>query len=249
MLLRALNRWQAAGLHFSGSLAVIGLYLLLVFLAWYPAPYARIEGVQDVVLILVGVDVVLGPLLTLIVFNAAKASLRWDLTLILVVQLAALAWGVQVTYSQRPLYLAYSPDAAAFSLVAASEIEPGTPPAGLESHGWGGPLEVYVNTRKSGLNAVQLVELGRSSGRRSVANAQWYEALDGHWPELRANAQVNIEERLKLFPAMKPQIEAFLAQAGGSLADYAFITIEGRRKLGFLVFRQSDQSVAGLIAG
>ena len=247
MPLASFNRWQAAGLHFSGSLAVIGLYLLLVVFAWYPAPYARIEGVQDVVLILVGVDVVLGPLLTLIVFNPAKVSLRLDLSLILAVQLAALAWGVQVTYAQRPLFLAYAPAAAAFSLVAASEVEAGAVPAGLESSGWGGPRQVYVNTRKSGLNAAQLVDLSRSTGRRTVAHAQWYEALEGHWAELRDNADVNIEERMRMFPAIRSRVEDFLARVGGAPTDYAFITIEGRRDLGFLVLRQADKTVAGLI--
>lgn len=102
-------RLQAAGLHVLGSMLVIGLFLGLVYGFWYPSPYPIVFSTFDVVKVLIGVDLVLGPLLTLIVFNIAKPrkELVRDMGFILAVQLSALIWGVYVTYSVRPQYLAF----------------------------------------------------------------------------------------------------------------------------------------------
>ena len=45
------------------------------------------------ILLMIGVDVVIGPLLTLIVFDPKKKHLKFDLVVIAALQLAALAYG------------------------------------------------------------------------------------------------------------------------------------------------------------
>ena len=104
-----LFRLQAAGLHLLGSGMVIGAFLWLVYAYWYLPPYQIVYSTLDVVKILIAVDLVLGPLMTLIVFNVAKPrkELVRDLSLILALQLGALSWGVYVTYSVRPQFLAF----------------------------------------------------------------------------------------------------------------------------------------------
>jgi hypothetical protein len=104
-----LFRIRAAGLHLLGSAVVIGLFLWLVYGYWYMHPYEIVFSTIDVVKVLIGVDLVLGPLLTLIVFNIAKPrkELVRDIGVILAFQLAALAWGAHITYSVRPQYVVY----------------------------------------------------------------------------------------------------------------------------------------------
>jgi hypothetical protein len=69
---------------------------LLVFLVWYPNPYREISGGRELFLILVTVDVILGPLITLSIFNPVKAwkVLRRDLAIVGLIQLAALGYGM-----------------------------------------------------------------------------------------------------------------------------------------------------------
>lgn len=107
-----LFRLKAAGLHLLGSAIVIGLFLWLVYGYWYMHPYEVVFSTINVVKVLIGVDLVLGPLLTLIVFNIAKPrkELVRDLGMILAVQLSALAWGTHVTYSVRPQFVAFVGD-------------------------------------------------------------------------------------------------------------------------------------------
>jgi hypothetical protein len=110
--LASINRWQAAGSHLAIS-AIIGLAVLsAMILIWYPPPFFRASGGNDLVLLMVAVDVTLGPLLTLVVFNPGKGlgKLRFDLFVIGACQVAALAYGAHVMFAARPAYLVFAVD-------------------------------------------------------------------------------------------------------------------------------------------
>jgi len=121
-LVRKISRWRAAGIHLLMSvliaLAVVGIMLGL----WYPAPFFEAMGGQRLLLILVVVDVTIGPLITLIIFNTAKKSLKFDLAVIVIVQLAALAYGVVTVFAARPVFAVFYKDR--FDVVSAAEIAP-----------------------------------------------------------------------------------------------------------------------------
>ncbi len=74
------SRLSAAGIHLTLSLAVAALAAWLVFGLWYPYPYREISGGRHLFLIVMAVDVIMGPLRTLAVFNRNKptAELRRD---------------------------------------------------------------------------------------------------------------------------------------------------------------------------
>jgi hypothetical protein len=70
----------------------------------------------------VGVDVVLGPLITLVIFKSGKKGLKFDLAVIALLQVSALVYGVHAVYVVRPVYMVYNVDR--FSLVAAVDLDP-----------------------------------------------------------------------------------------------------------------------------
>jgi hypothetical protein len=120
--LASLNRWQAAGGHLAISALVGVAVLAAMVLVWYPPPYFEAAGGNDLVLLMLGVDVTLGPLLTFAVFNPTKGlgKLRFDLAVIGLCQVAALAYGVHVMFTARPAYLVYAVDR--FDLVMANTL-------------------------------------------------------------------------------------------------------------------------------
>ena len=122
MNLRALNRWQAAAIHVGLSAIIAATVVTVMLVVWYPPPYFNAMGGQRLLKILVGVDVTLGPLLTLIIFNPQKKSLRFDLSVIAALQIAALAYGVWVMFEARPVYAAFAMDR--FDIVSANQLEP-----------------------------------------------------------------------------------------------------------------------------
>lgn len=113
------TRLKASGIHFLLSLLIVSAVLCFLVFVWYPAPLFNLQDLYKVVLTLVGVDIVLGPLLTLIVFNPKKKSLKFDLFFIVIVQIAALSYGLYTSYISRPIYIVFSD--ARFNSVTANE--------------------------------------------------------------------------------------------------------------------------------
>jgi hypothetical protein len=116
-----MSRWKAAALYLVVSAAVGATVLALMMFLWYPPPYFDASGGARLFLVMLGVDVCLGPLVVLVVFNPAKRSLRMDLAMVAAVQFGALLYGMSVMYSARPVYLVFTKDR--FDLVAANEID------------------------------------------------------------------------------------------------------------------------------
>ena len=65
-------RVRAFLIHLSASALLAVMALAVVFGLWYPAPLHAAVGVSAIVLLLVGVDVVIGPLLTCPVVSASE---------------------------------------------------------------------------------------------------------------------------------------------------------------------------------
>ena len=98
---------RAAVAHLLCSVGVALLAGALVFGLWFPYPYRELAGGRELFLLIVAVDVVCGPLLTMVLYNPAKprAELWRDLGLVVIIQLAALGYGLHVVWQSRPVYL------------------------------------------------------------------------------------------------------------------------------------------------
>ncbi len=105
-----MSRWKAAFIHFILSLIMGALVFCVVYFIWYPTPLFKGFGGRNLLTLIISVDVVLGPLLTLIVFKTGKKSLKFDLTVIALLQLAALVYGLHTTAVARPAFLAFAKD-------------------------------------------------------------------------------------------------------------------------------------------
>lgn len=152
MGIRSLNRWQASGGHFLFSACLgIGIFLLFRFL-WYPEALWELAGAGKLMLIILGVDVALGPLLTLLVFNPKKRELLFDLGVIVALQVAALAYGLNVMAQSRPVFLVAAADRIV--LVSANELSAEAISAAAKPEyqrlSWTGPRLVGAESNLSG---------------------------------------------------------------------------------------------------
>ncbi|MEZ5491402.1 MAG: hypothetical protein R3F50_13935 [Gammaproteobacteria bacterium] len=116
-----MNRWEAFTLHFAVSIAVFTGLLGIIMMLWYPGVLFNIDGGWSGLKLVMGVDVILGPLLTLIVFRAGKPGLKFDLGCIAALQIACMAAGVWIVYQSRPIALVFAYDT--FYSLAANEFE------------------------------------------------------------------------------------------------------------------------------
>lgn len=98
---------KAAAIHLSMSLLIVGILALLIFKVWYPIPLAQATGVFIIFTITFIVNLLTGPLLTLVVYKKNKKSLIFDLVVIVIIQTAALSYGVYSLSQARPVWLTF----------------------------------------------------------------------------------------------------------------------------------------------
>src|ERR1700730_7801055 len=103
-------RLKAFGLHLLGSASVLALILGALYFGWYRWPGWYLTDVARVVMVMIGVDVVIGPLLTCVIANQKKPrrELKRDIGMIVAAQLCALLYGSVSLWNGRPLYYAFS---------------------------------------------------------------------------------------------------------------------------------------------
>lgn len=106
--------------HLFASIIIALLVIILVFLIWYPAPLATAVGVTQIFLMLLIIDVIVGPLLGLLVYKEGKKTLKFDLSVIILIQIVALCYGVYSIEQGRPAWLVYNVDR--FELVRKNEL-------------------------------------------------------------------------------------------------------------------------------
>ena len=99
------TKLKATGVHLSMSVIVFAYLAYQIYYNWYPQPYFEIDGGWQGIRLVGAVDLVLGPLITFLIFDLRKSrrAILFDLLTILVIQVAALAYGVYTTYTQRPI--------------------------------------------------------------------------------------------------------------------------------------------------
>lgn len=119
------QRLHAGGIHLGISLCIAVLAAMLVFGLWYPYPYREISGGRALFMLVTGVDVALGPLITLFIFNRAKPrrELMMDFTVVGLLQVAALCYGLWTVFVARPVHLVFEYDR--MSVVHAIEVDEG----------------------------------------------------------------------------------------------------------------------------
>ncbi len=106
--------------HLSISAFIALLVIVIVFCFWYPSPLAKAIGVTHIFLMLLAIDIIIGPVLGFIVYKEGKKSLKMDLGIIILIQLVALCYGIYSIFEGRPAWLAYNGDR--FELVRNNEI-------------------------------------------------------------------------------------------------------------------------------
>ena len=180
------DRMRAAGaassLHFLLSCLIAVVASAVVFLVWYPHPYRDISGGRELFLLIIAVDIVCGPLLTLVLYNPnkPKTELWRDMALIAVIQLAALAYGMYTVWQVRPLYLVMEIDR--FKVVTRlllDEAALAQLPSELQPRWWTGPLVVGIREPKNAQEREKVLFESLQGGRDFAERPEFYQPYEG----------------------------------------------------------------------
>lgn len=245
LFLRDTGKGFAFLVHFGISAAVVGAVGLGMFLAWYPPPWFAHDGGWQVLRIIIFVDVVLGPLLTLVVFRRGKPGLRRDLAVIGGLQLAALLYGGGVMFLYRPAFVVYAESnfftapwadvkAATRDLERIEQLRLARGPALVYLHLPDDPAERARLRRAAGRGGPPLTVLG-----------DHYEGLSSaRWQEIFART-IPIETLARENPEVARDLARFLDEHPFRVEQLAFVPVTCRYGIIMLVFDRGTKEVVG----
>jgi hypothetical protein len=229
--LRFRSAAKAMAWHFLGSLLVATVMAALVFGVWFPHPFRSLAGGTELFFIVMMVDIVCGPLLTFVLFNPAKPKreLFVDLSLVVVLQLAALAYGIGTVYQARPLYLVFEIDR--FKVIALADVdaqELAKLPESLKPQFFKGPQ--LAGLREATKEEREKVMFESAQGGRDYGERpNFYATYDVSNATKAYQKAKPLENFAKKHPNKQTEIDQLRGQSGASAAQLRYLPIIARQ--------------------
>jgi hypothetical protein len=235
------DRLTASGIHFLISLGFAAAAALLVFMVWYPYPYREISGGRELFLILITVDVILGPLLTFSIFDRKKTrrALAFDFAVIGLTQLAALGYGLWTVFSARPVHLVFEYDR--FRVVHAIEVPqellPKTPP-GIDALPLNGPTTLSLRPARADERADAV--MAELAGTPTAARPDFWQPYELARASVLQHAKP-VSALKARFPAQAGRIDQGIAASGRPAEKLLYLPLFGRKDF-WTVFIDPDST-------
>ena len=237
-----MTRWKASLIHLGLSAVIYVVLLYLIVFLWYPQPYFAADGGWEGVRLITGVDLVLGPLLTLIVFRAGKPGLRRDLTLIGLLQTVALVWGTWLVYDQRTAMVTYA-DGSFYTLNSEQVRDIGGQAPVVAAQSTSTPPYAFVRPPTDAHDRKELRLKTPYSYMLVHQLGERYELLGkSNLPEVMMSS-VEIGKYIAASEQNRSYLENFLARHGGTTQDYAFLPLHCRYQDLLLALRRTDGKI------
>lgn len=224
------TRLRAAGIHLGASLAVALLAGVLVFALWYPHPYRELSGGMHLFLLVVSVDVALGPLITFFIFNRNKPrnELRRDLVMVALLQGAGLVYGLWTVQLARPVHMVFEYDR--FRIVHHVEVPmdlEAHAPRGIEVAPWTGPTLIALRPFRSEREKMEMT-MQALQGVHLAARPDLWELYQTARPRVLQAARPVTALKTR-FPQQAAAIDAVLQRAGRSAAGASYLPLVARK--------------------
>lgn len=236
-----LSRYTAASVHLALSVVFFSALVTTVSFIWYPNPFFSASGGWQGLRLVAAVDLVLGPLITLVIFNPKKSSreLRIDIGLVILVQMGALVWGVKAVYEQRPVAVVFL-DTSFYTVPASAISSQGIDLDDLDVFGEQRPVYVYARRPESATEQERFkreVEVERIPPHEQV----WlYQNLAEHF-EQASRSSLDINEIMSSNLEMKSKIEQVLARSQAKIGDMVFLALTSRYRNVILIFDKNGE--------
>lgn len=232
-------------IHLLLSLLVFCSVFYVLFVLWYPEPFFSIDGGLHGVKLIVLVDLVIGPLLTLIVYRKGKKGLAKDMSVIAFMQIICLCYGIWTLYQYRPIALVfyqgsfYSMDISKYS---------GQPDALRRIKEIAGKVPGHVIVElPSGFDEIRALRRSATAkGETLFAQVELYRPLDNQLDKITLHAR-DLTQYLNHHPLDRVVLERWVNKHGGKAEGYAFIPVLSRFKHTLLAFNTATGEMTGAV--
>lgn len=238
----------AFSVHFCITVLIALLAAFLVFGVWFPYPYRDLAGGLHLFWLLIVVDIVCGPALTAFLFNPKKSKkeLVFDLSIISVLQISALIYGLYSIALARPVILAFETDR--FVAVSEADIDVITlsqTSGEFQKLSWVGPLLVGTRMPIAGRETLESIDMS-IRGVEPSARPNWWQSYELSRPlvERRMKSLLSLHANVK--NGDKDVIAATAKKIGFSLDALSYLPLVSKRNLDqWIVLLDSKANIVG----
>lgn len=179
----------------------------IVFQIWFPGVTAKITESASLYWLVIGINIICGPLLLLVIWNPKKPrkELIIDASIVVAIQIAALSYGIWTIYEIRPIYIVFETDR--LRIINATEVDSKdleNAPDRWKRLPFLGPELLSTRAPKDGLEMLRSIELSIAGKEPSVRPEMWEEYAPAK-DKVRA-ASRNLPELLAIYPDKQAKI-------------------------------------------
>lgn len=221
-----MSRWKAALIHLAISAMIAVSLLLVIFFVLYPPPLFKAMGGSELALLVISVDVFLGPILTLAVFKSGKKSLKFDLSVVALLQFSALIYGLGVVWVARPVFVVARQDVAyvvSATDIRAEDLAKGSAPQ-FQKFSWTGPVYAGLAMPQTDAERQRILDLNLDKGRDIQQMPEFYRPWEQIAPDMLKHAEPLEDLRFRK-PQFKDTIDDWLAQRQRKIDSVRYLSL------------------------
>lgn len=242
-------RVKAFWLHLLLSTLLLAGFAALVLFVWYkPWPIINLQGGGKILAMMMAIDVVLGPSLTLLVFKPEKSRrmLIFDMSVIFTVQLLAFSYGAWTLQTERPLFLSFDQDR--LFIVRGGDINLAKLPKPVANPSFFQSAElVNINLPSEKKMTRLLFRINNENNPGFALYAEYYQPFPGPLTaEQLAKNALPFAEVMKT-PETANKINDFLVEHQLKTEEVLLFPIFGRTGQGLAVMAKAKPGLLGLV--
>jgi hypothetical protein len=245
-------RFKAFSLHLLGSATALTLILGSLYFGWYRWPGWRLADAAQVVAVLIGVDLVIGPLITFVIASNSKARhvLARDIGIIVAVQVCALIYGATSLWNGRPLYYAFSVNVLqqvqAYDIDAAEADLGRQKNPGLAPHWYSTPRWIWAPLPQDPEEAQKIVNGTITGADDVISMPRYFKPWEQGLPSLREQLK-KVDDLAYFSRGEKKKLKEHLQAAGFSTDQMNTMPLTGRGKPLLAVFDLANLKIVGIL--
>ena len=235
-----MTKTKAFFLHLLISAVAFGALLFVLVRFWYPMPYFVADGGWQGLRLICCIDLVLGPLLTLVVYKDWKPrrALAFDYAVIGTLQAAAFGFGLWTAYAQRTVLVTFT-DGTFYTVDAQTASSLGPRATGIRSHSTMTPAYALVAMPEDGNRRQELRKLALKTGRALFMFDELLEDFSLVACERVREYEVDTARLREKWPDAAVAVRRFAERKGRPAEEFAFLPVVSRYRTLLLAFRRT----------
>ena len=217
-----MSKSRAALNHFWPSLLVLATLAVIILFAWYPYPFRQFGESGKFAALLILAAVSLAPALTWFVYKKGKRGMLFDLWVIVIIQLAAIAWGTFSLYQSRPYFMVHTVDRFEVFSKRDVDVTQVTDSRFLDKP-LAGPIRLYANMPADPVAFQQFLKEVMFEGKPDLQYRPEFWSLYTEKQKMALEKSRPLEDLHKARPESLSAIDQLVDKSGGDIGQLRFV--------------------------